>query len=339
MNHIFSQPTSALMTINGSLDTNINLEMLCVIISPRVCKKAEIIKFIGFNKIYFYDPEYAHHTDDNKYFFNQCSFEFKNKIIIKLFSNGTYIITGCKNEQDAASRLSALMGILIAKKYAYIPVDDAQTTYSQLVPHAHQPHARIQTKPANRLALIYNVQSCKWKTFKIALANYSISLDKFEFNKYKVLDIVNIVEDSEKKLIESVTDIFKYSSVSIKLRNTSGNIDIYKNRVIISIQNSDHYPILLNFFDKYKYKLISIPAINTISKLIFLNSALALKLESQSKATNDHTPKFCMPKKVTTTTNTLLETIRSSGTNPEVTHGDKQNEYSMTTLASCAGIN
>mgnify|MGYP000261056441 CR=1 FL=1 len=332
---IFSEPVNVLMTANGSLSTSINLEMLCATISPSACIKAGIIKFIGFNKIYFFNHQYTYHSDENKYFFNQCSFEFKNKVVIKLFSNGTYILTGCTNELDAKNHISLMINTLIGKKYVYLPIKlstfpiqsnnypidtrnsvtaigtdcisaRAQKTKRQVSASDKQtPFRNEQTDTSKqtrikRLALIYNVQLCKIKSFKIALSNYSISLNQFEFNKFKVLDIVNIIEDKDKQNIESITDIFKYSSVSIKLRNVSGNIDIYKNKVIISVQNKEHYPILLNFFNKYKYNLISLPLTNTVSKLVFLNTALALSniknnsrqdtqiLEEQPEGTKHH---------------------------------------------------
>lgn len=293
MENIFSNPVSVLMTINGSLNKPINLEMLCATISPRSCKKAEIIKFIGFNKIYFYDPEYSQHSDDNKYFYNQCSFEFKNKITIKLFSNGTYIITGCTDEENAKKYLTSMITIISTKKYIYLPKCISDELVNEN--HVH-----------NRLSLVYNLQGCTWNSCKIALANYSISLHGYEFNKYKVIHIVDIIDNElEKQQIESITDIFKYSSVSIKLRNINGNIDIYKNKVIISIQTAEHYDILLNFFNKYKYKLISLPVSTTVSKLIFLNSIFTLKKQEDKKC------KFEMPKKINNITNNIIEKIQN----------------------------
>lgn len=297
--NVFSEPVNVLMTINGSLSTPINLEMLCATISHRTCTKVGITKFIGFNKIYFYDPQFTYHSDDNKYFFNQCSFEFKNKIIIKLFSNGTYIITGCTTETDARHYLASLLDVLIYKKYVYLPRKLATTETPQQTINMLPPKPYSHPK---RLALVYNVQSCSLKTLKIALSNYSISLNKFEFNKYKVLDIVNTMDQHDKNIIESITDIFKYSSVSIKLRNVSGNIDIYKNKVIISVQNKEHYPILLQFFDKHKYNLISLPTTNTMSKLVFLNAALAL---SGKRKHDQH-----LSKKIINITNNILDTIQ-----------------------------
>lgn len=296
---IFSKPNSVLMTANGTLDKHIDLKMLCVSISPAACKNAGIVKFIGFSKIYFYDPEYSFHSDENKYFFNQCSFEFKNKIIIKLFSNGTYIITGCKNETDAQLCISKLLPVLSGRKYAYLPKS-------------------MQDDVTSRLALIYDVPTCNWKTFKVSLVNYSITLKDFEFNKYKVINIASIVEtENERRQIESVTDIFKYSSVSIKLRNVNGNIDIYKNKVIISVQTSEHYSILLNFFDKYKYKLISIPATTTISKFVFINLACKLRNDEDDNAELLYASELTkqesieIPKKIKMLTDNILTKINN----------------------------
>lgn len=293
MENVFTQPISVLMTVNGSLDRSIDLEMLCVTISPRLCMKLNVVKFIGFSKIYFFDAEYAHHSDENKYFFNQCSFEFKNKVTIKLFSNGTYIITGCTNETDAKKHLTAMLTIISTKKYVYMPKCMIESQDSD-------------DKLTSRLALVYNVPVCNWRTFKTALTNYSISLRVYEFNKYKVKNIANIVTPEEYSQIELITDIFKYSAVSIKLRDINGNIDIYKNRVIISVQTSEHYSTLLNFFNKYKYKLISLPTTNTISKLVFLNSALMLARHGNN---DDASDKIELPRKVVALTNNIINKI------------------------------
>ena len=68
---VFSEPKIVLMTINGSFNKHINLEMLCITIFQNKCIDLGITKFVGFNKIYFYNPIYTKHNDDNKYFYNQ----------------------------------------------------------------------------------------------------------------------------------------------------------------------------------------------------------------------------------------------------------------------------
>ena len=84
---VFSEPKIVLMTINGSFNKHINLEMLCITIFQNKCIDLGITKFVGFNKIYFYNPIYTKHNDDNKYFYNQCSFDFIDKSTFKLFNN------------------------------------------------------------------------------------------------------------------------------------------------------------------------------------------------------------------------------------------------------------
>lgn len=265
MEDIFTQPKIVLMTIHGSLSKTINLEMLSTTISTEKCKSIGVIKFIGYNKIYFFNPKFTYHSDERKYFYNQCSFDFENKITVKLFSKGTFIVTGCLTQNDANDKIIKLLSIINCKKFIFLNANIANDKSID-----------------NRLALVYDVSNCQIQHISPVLINYSIDLTKFEFNKYKVSNINNITDSNDEIQIESITDIFKYSSVSIKFKNIDGNIDFYKNKVIISIQNNSDINLLLNFFNKYKTQLVSIPMNKGLQKLIFLNSAYLFKNNNQS---------------------------------------------------------
>jgi hypothetical protein len=250
---VFSEPKIVLMTINGSFNKHINLEMLCITIFPNKCIDLGITKFVGFNKIYFYNPIYTKHNDDNKYFYNQCSFDFIDKSTFKLFNNGTFIVTGTLNNSQFQLIINKILSLINTTKYIYLKKSIAD---------------KLST---DKLALIYDMNNCFVQTHKIALANYSIELFNFEFNKYKVSNIDTIVDKDEDFKIESITDIFKYSSVSIKFNNIDGNIDFYKNKTIISVQNGQHnFDKLYSFFCKYRMKLISIPMNKNVQKFSFL---------------------------------------------------------------------
>lgn len=283
--NIFTEPKIVLMTVNGSLTKPINLEMLSATISPNKCKDIDVIKFIGYNKIYFFNPKYTFHSDDNKYFYNQCSFEFENKITIKLFSKGTFIVTGCLLESIAHDKINKLLSVLNCKKFMFINKSISDNLSID-----------------NRLVLVYEVSNCQIQSINPVLINYSIDLTKFEFNKYKVSNIDKITDPNDSIQIESITDIFKYSSVSIKFKNIDGNIDFYKNKVIISIQNGSNINHLLNFFNKYKFNLVSIPINKGIQKLIFLNSAYLFK--------NNQSSDINVSKKINEQSNNIINNIK-----------------------------
>lgn len=255
---IFSEPKIVLMTINGSFNKHINLEMLSITLFPNKCFDLGITKFVGFNKIYFYNPIYSKHNDESKYFYNQCSFDFIDKSTFKLFTNGTFIVTGTLNDNQFKLIINKILSLINTTKYIYLK---------------KSLHDKINSDNNNteRLALIYDMSGCDIQSYKIALANYSIELFNFEFNKYKVSNIDNIIEKDEDYVIESITDIFKYSSVSVKFNNIDGNIDFYKNKIIISVQNGHHnFDKLYKFVCKYRFKLISIPIHTNVYRFSFL---------------------------------------------------------------------
>lgn len=251
---VFSEPKIILMTVNGTFTKEINLEMLCVTIFPNQCLREGITKFVGFNKMFFYNPQKSFHSEENKYFYNQCSFEFSDKSTLKLYANGIFIVTGTLTEIEFMKRVKSVLRILNVRRYMY-------------------------TNPAltdgkSKLTLVYDTSNCDVHTYKIVLANYAIELIGFEFNKYKVCNIDEIVkcnhQDNDLN-IESITDIFKYSSVSIKFQNIDGNIDFYKNKTIISVQGgNEDFNKLYSFFVKYRYKLISTPMSKNINRFSFL---------------------------------------------------------------------
>lgn len=221
-----SEPCALFMTISGNFNNNIDLEMLSLSNFPN----DEIIKFVGYNKIYWYNENHAYHSDENKIFFNQCNFEFKDKISIRIFANGSFIVTGIKDENTYHEKINIVKNMLNVKKYIY-----------------HN----------NKLELIYSASPISVEKYKIILANYCLTLDqKYEFNPYKIINLK--LQQDEDLEIESITDIFFQRSTSIKFKNINGNVDLFKNKVICSFQNVNaDYDKLIGFVRKYMLDLIS----------------------------------------------------------------------------------
>jgi len=245
---LFGEPKIILMTINGQFINKIDLEMLSFTIFPNELYSNEIIKFIGYNKIYCFDSANAFHSNESKFFYNQCTFEFKNKITVKLYAKGSFIVTGVKDEIIFKKIINIVTKLISKKRYLFTD---------------------------NKLSLIYSNKDNRVQQHKISLANYSVQLTKYEFNKYKIMQLPSIMDKTDELQIESITDIFRFSSISVKFTNINGNIDFYKNKVIFSLQNvKQDYPLFISFFEKYRLNMIGVPNDKLSTKYQFLVSII-----------------------------------------------------------------
>ena len=249
-----SETKIVLMTINGKLEKPIDLEMLCVTIFPSI----DCEKFIGLNNIYWFNKSQCEHTNDRRDFYNQCSFFFKDKVSVKLYSNGSFHAVGAKTIECFKEKLNIILSLINTTKYIYIPEN-------------------------NKLIKIYESINNAISSYNISLINYSIEnrKDKNEFNPYKIMNITKFIDEKDIKQIESINDVFRYACISIKFNNNIGNIDFFKSKVIFSCKLLENKQYLINFYNKYYKHLVS-PQLNKLEdKIKFVNDIIKYKKNIQ----------------------------------------------------------
>jgi hypothetical protein len=242
--NVLSNPSVLFMTISGSFSKPINLAMLSMTIFPYQLDQYEIIRFVGYNKLYCYNKSYANYSDEKKCFYNQCTFEFQDKILIKIYTNGSFIVTGIRDEDTFWRRINSILQLLNKKRYIY---------------------------ENNQLKLIFENKNISVSTYKYSLSRYSIDLLQrgYDFNKYNIYILAKeLTPESDKLKLESITDIFNFTSVSIRFLNINGCIDIFRKRIDILLkQEQSDLPLLIEFIEKYKTKLITRSITRLVDKM------------------------------------------------------------------------